>query len=150
MPYRVEIVGLRELKARIADPRRFEEEVVRALTIALRPAARAVQQAAPIGKTHQLSSTVGLRVHDRGGVPWAAIVTGAGYGHLVDQGHAIVVGGVLRRRRTRRGGATPVLRPPGRFAGRVPAHPFVQPAVAPLQSQIVATLDRELEAGLNR
>jgi hypothetical protein len=147
MPFRMEFIGLRELKDRVADPRHFEELTVRAFTIALRPAARAVQANAPVGKTRRLSSTVGLRVRDTRGVPWAAIVTRAGYGHLVERGHAIVIGGRLRRLRALRRKA-PLLQA-GRLVGRVPAHPFAQSAVAPLQAQIVTTLDRELEAGLN-
>lgn len=153
MGLHLEITGLEALRQRLV-PGDFRAVLVQAIRSALQPVRSAIAGVAPRGKTGKLASSITTRVGGRGAGIQAAIVAGTGYGHLVEYGHRMVIGGRVQRQtlRSARGALKPQATS-GRFAGRVVGqvapHPFARPTFAAMAGQFSADVEAQLIAQLN-
>ena len=140
----ITVSGIPELRAKL-DPLTFGNVLRTALLDALQPTVSAVGAAAP-RKTGRLAGSIAARI-GRGSSLSARIVSGTGYGHLVDRGHRIVVGGKISRAQTARGKLRAAQKGTftGHVIGRVAAHPFVLAVVAATESEIARIMDQHIQ-----
>lgn len=161
------ITGIAEIRAKLA-PERLREVLQQAIAEALVPVVMATRARAPRGKTGKLATTIRAVVGKRGGPSTSAVIlSGTGYGHLVEYGHRQVahsqkgelfsittvsirgasrglnLGQRVSVRRGRLGGVA------GNVIGEVAPHPFARPAFEAHEQEMTRIIEERLVAAIN-